>query len=218
MNCGWNGHDITPNQRSRGKFLKLTQKCYSFNYPSILDGTVGARNLGFILLCPKWWVTKCLIPVAQWLEQSSCSREVVSLNPIRGELFSISEKWDCLKNNTQQSKTGFVTRTWLAEVSRIIFLAMAARSWWRHQMETFSALLALCAGNSPVTGEFPSQNPVTRSVNVFFHLCLNKRLNEQSWGWWFETPSRSLWRHRNVAFPFGSYQMLNMHSHDILFP
>ena len=35
--------------------------------------------------------------------------------------------------------------------------------WWRHQMETFSALLALCAGNSPVTGEFPSQRPVTRS-------------------------------------------------------
>ena len=30
------------------------------------------------------------------------------------------------------------------------------RPWWRHQMETFSALLALCAGNSPVTGEFPS--------------------------------------------------------------
>ena len=28
-------------------------------------------------------------------------------------------------------------------------------SWWRHQMETFSALLALCAGNSPVPGEFP---------------------------------------------------------------
>ena len=32
-------------------------------------------------------------------------------------------------------------------------------TWWRHQMETFSALLALCAGNSPVTGEFPSQRP-----------------------------------------------------------
>ena len=39
--------------------------------------------------------------------------------------------------------------------------------WWRHQMETFSALLALCAGNSPVTGEFPSQRPVTRSFDVF---------------------------------------------------
>ena len=30
-------------------------------------------------------------------------------------------------------------------------------SWWRHQMETFSALLTLCVENSPVTGEFPSQ-------------------------------------------------------------
>ena len=31
----------------------------------------------------------------------------------------------------------------------------------------------------------------------FFDLCLNKRLNKQSWGWWFETPSCPLWRHRN---------------------
>ena len=73
-----------------------------------------------------------------------------------------------------------------------------SHTWWRHQMETFSALLALCAGNSPVTGEFPSQRPVTRSFDVFFHLCGNKRLSKQSWGWWFETLSRSLWRHCNV--------------------
>ena len=71
-------------------------------------------------------------------------------------------------------------------------------SWWRHQMETFSALLALCAGNSPVTGEFPAQRPVTRSFDVFFDLCLNKRLSKQSWSWWFETSSRSLWRHCKV--------------------
>ena len=64
-------------------------------------------------------------------------------------------------------------------------------------MKTFSALLALCAGNSPVTGEFPSQRPVTQSFDVFFDLRLNKRLSKQSWGWWFETPSCSLWRHRN---------------------
>ena len=70
-------------------------------------------------------------------------------------------------------------------------------SWWRHQMETFSALLALCAGNSPVTGEFPAQKPVTRSY-VFFDLRLNKRLSKQSWGWWFETPSPPLWLHCNV--------------------
>ena len=71
-------------------------------------------------------------------------------------------------------------------------------SWWRHQMETFSALLAICAGNSPVTGEFPSQRPVTRSFDVFFDLRLNKQLSKQSSGWWFETPSRSLWRHCNA--------------------
>ena len=39
-------------------------------------------------------------------------------------------------------------------------------TWWRHQMETFSALLAICAGNSPVPGEFPTQRPVTRSFDV----------------------------------------------------
>ena len=41
-------------------------------------------------------------------------------------------------------------------------------------METFFALLALCAGNSPVTGEFPSQRPVTQSFDVFFDLHLNQ--------------------------------------------
>ena len=66
-----------------------------------------------------------------------------------------------------------------------------------HQTETFSALLALCAGNSPVTDEFPAWRPVTRSFGVFFDLCLNKRLSKQSWGWWFETPSHPLWRHCN---------------------
>ena len=64
-------------------------------------------------------------------------------------------------------------------------------------METFSALLAICAGNSPVPGEFPAQRPVTRSFDVFFDLRLNKRLSKQPWGWWFETPAWSLWRHRN---------------------
>ena len=54
--------------------------------------------------------------------------------------------------------------------------------WWRHQMETFSALLAICEGNSPVTGEFPSQRPVTRRFDVFFDLHLIKQLSKQSWG------------------------------------
>ena len=67
-----------------------------------------------------------------------------------------------------------------------------------HQMDTFSVLLVLCAGNSPVNGEFPSQSPVTRSFDVFFDLGLNKRLSKQSRRRWFEAPLRSLWSHCNV--------------------
>ena len=69
--------------------------------------------------------------------------------------------------------------------------------WWRHQMETFSALLAIYAGNSPVSGEFPTQRTLTWSFDVFFDLRLIKRLSKHSRGWWLETLSSSLWRHRN---------------------
>ena len=51
-------------------------------------------------------------------------------------------------------------------------------------METFSVLLVICAGNSPVTDEFPVQRPVTRSFDVFFDLRRNKRLSKQWRGWW----------------------------------
>ena len=72
-------------------------------------------------------------------------------------------------------------------------------SWWHHKMETLSALLAICAGNSPVPGEFPTQRPVMRSFDVFFDLRPNKRLSKQWWGWWFEMPSCPLWCHCNVT-------------------
>ena len=66
-------------------------------------------------------------------------------------------------------------------------------------METFSALLAVCEGNSPFTGEFPPQKPVTKNFDVFFDERLNKQLSKQPWGWWFVTPLRSLWRYCNVT-------------------
>ena len=69
-------------------------------------------------------------------------------------------------------------------------------SWWCHQMEIFSALLALCEGNSPVTGKFPPQRPVTLSFDVFFDICLSKQSRRR----WFETPSRPLWRHCNLLY------------------
>ena len=72
-----------------------------------------------------------------------------------------------------------------------------ALSWRHHQVGTFSALLALCAGNLRVTDEFPSQRPVMRGFDGFFDLCQNTRLNNKSRRRWFETMSRSLWRHCN---------------------
>ena len=86
-------------------------------------------------------------------------------------------------------------------IQRHWFWGRAVTSWWRHQMETFSA--------SPVPGEFPTQRSVTRNFDVFFDLCLNKRLNKQWWGWWFETLSRSLWRHRNVSTASDKEAILN---------
>ena len=72
---------------------------------------------------------------------------------------------------------------------------------WRLQMETCSAVLAFCAGNSPDTCEFPSESQVTRRYCVS-DLRLSKRLSKQSWGWCFYSPSRSLWRHCNVIAGF----------------
>ena len=55
--------------------------------------------------------------------------------------------------------------------------------------------------NSPVSGEFPAQRPVTRSFDSFFDICLNKRLSKQWWGWWFDTPMHH-------------YDVTVMHSYD----
>ena len=114
------------------------------------------------------------------------------------------------KNRWFESNLGKITRL-VAAIKSLRFALFQVKStgppgcpWWRHQMETFSALLALCAGNSPVTGEFPAQRPVMRSFDVFFDLRLSKRLSKQSWGWWFEMPSHPLWCHCNYyTYPRG---------------
>ena len=57
-------------------------------------------------------------------------------------------------------------------------------------METFSAQLAICAGNSAVPDEFPTQRPVTRSFDVFFDLRLN-------YGWINNPEAGDLRRYRD---------------------
>ena len=56
-------------------------------------------------------------------------------------------------------------------------------------------------------GEFPTQRPVTRSFDVFFDVRLIKRLSKHSRGWWFETLSHPLWRHRNVLGPLPNFNV-----------
>ena len=56
-------------------------------------------------------------------------------------------------------------------------------------------------------GEFPAQRPVTRSFDVFCDLRQNKRLRKQSWGWWFETLSRPLWRHWNGPIELADHRL-----------
>ena len=102
-------------------------------------------------------------------------------------------------SNMRDSDSDFsnCSEIWQAPRRQRYHYNIQSHPWWRHQMETFFALLTLCAENSPVTGEFPSQRPVTRSFDVFFDLRLDKRLSEPSRRRWFETPLRPLWRHCN---------------------
>ena len=102
----------------------------------------------------------------------------------------------CVMQYKKMQNGGFISFKCMLLTARNTFSQIWS-TWWRHQTETFTALLVLCAGNLPVTGEFPAQRPVTRSFDVVFYLRLNKLLSKQSSGGWFETPSRPLWRHCN---------------------
>ena len=117
--------------------------------------------------------------------------------------YAIQQRWNniktarqllCMKEITETEMLSFwcnFHHWWHRQLSKwqipVQLVMKISSAWWRRQMETFSALLALCTGNSPVTGEFPAQRPVTRSFHVFYDLRLNKQLSNLSWGWWFET-------------------------------
>ena len=106
------------------------------------------------------------------------------------QLYTEEQNWSL----NQNTKVCFISK-YCTTVLHDCFPCMQMENIF--QMETFSALLAICGGNSPVPGEFPTQKQVTRSFDVFFDLRLNKRLSKQSWGWWFKMPLRPLWRHSN---------------------
>ena len=116
--------------------------------------------------------------------------QIYSISVVKINTVSLIQNWKHCKLQVLQAVPLFTT------------IPVFHSTWWRHQMETFSALLALCAVNSPVTGEFASQRSVTRSFDVFSDPLLNKRLNNKSRRRWYETPSCSLWRQcSNTQWP-----------------
>ena len=93
-----------------------------------------------------WWTTALFITSSGTMYAAVCSQHRLSLNGGSSTLEQNGNR--CKRHGTKP---------------------ISAR--WRHQMETFSALLAICVGNSPVTGEFPAQRPVTRSFVMFSLIC-----------------------------------------------
>ena len=95
---------------------------------------------------------------------------------------------------------------YISKAFESVFHWIGASSWnpcsWSQMTSengNIFCVTGLCAWNSPVTGEFPSQRPVTRSFDIFFDLHLNKLFSKRPRRRWFETPSCSLWRHCNVV-------------------
>ena len=92
--------------------------------------------------------------------------------------------------------THFITKAYHIVTSLLAYGNNTSAAVW-YIMKTFSTSLAFCAGNSPVTGEFPTQRPVTQIFDVFFDLHLNKQWSKQ-------------WRHRWFATPCAHYGVIVM--------
>ena len=133
------------------------------------------------------------------ITQKTCQKNAIQVQVVFSKHLETDDKnkpWKC-KNKCCEHK--FWKKKWYLdyECEKRCFLYQN----WVFMMTSsngniFRVTGSLC-GEFTGPGELPTQRPVTRSFDVFFDLRLNKPLSKQSWGWWFETLSRSLWRHRN---------------------
>ena len=194
-----NGHDCVWNHQPHHCLLNHIFGCRSKKTSKLrVTGLCAGNSPGPVNSPHKWPVTRKMFPfddVIMWQKKKKKIKPwVVWIN----ELWESAKKKSITKTKQHTAKF-YVDILWDMLCTPPPFLQSLADPWWRHQMETFSALLAFCAENSPVPGD-PAQRPVTRSFDVFFDL--HKRLSKQSWGWWFETLSRSLWRHCNAEISY----------------
>ena len=142
------------------------------------------------------FIWKCLLLLCTVL----MCKSLIILKMISNKSMQICSSWIALKHgyNTMQfitcdNWTWIIQRDHKTEMNRD---GLMTASWWHHQMETFPLYWPFVRGIHQ-SGEVPAQRPVMRSFDVFFDLCLNKRLNKQLRGWWFEMISGPLWCHYN---------------------
>ena len=89
-------------------------------------------------------------------------------------------------------------------------------SWWSHNLETLSALVARCEGNHRWMVDSPHKGPMTLIFDVLFDVSLKQPLNKHSGFWLFETPWRSLWYYISISEQWRSGIMLLTHQTDVL--
>ena len=95
---------------------------------------------------------------------------------------------------------------------------VAPNPWWRYGMGIFSALLALCEGNPPITGGFPSQSASDAEIWCFLSCTYEQTIEQTQGRRWFQTPWPSLACH--CDFFFAKYELVlreNLWSNAILF-
>ena len=143
--------------------------------------------MGSIVCWCQWYWMLWYIQMTRCLYRAKpFPRQVVTycqLNPKQKNSMRFQTKLVFIKGNQVENVVGGMTG--------ILFRSQCDSTWWRHQVETVSALLVLCKGNPPIYDGFLSQRPVTRSFDIFFDTPLNKQLSKPSR---FETPVRSSWR------------------------
>ena len=110
-------------------------------------------------------------------------------------LFLLIQQWLVGSQRDGQVKNKLIQPK---DIQRAI-LVITVPVWWRHHMETLFPLLALCEGNPPITGGFPSKRATNMGLDVIFEVSQSKQFNKHLSCRCYETPWCSLWRHDNVS-------------------
>ena len=95
---------------------------------------------------------------------------------------------------------------------RIIAL-LSPTPWWRHQMETFFGVTVLLCGEFTSDREIPRTKAGDAELWCFLWFAPEYTVEQQqSWGWWFETLSRSLWSHRDDIYKIDGKHTTTIHT------